>query len=63
MIEQAKGILMGRTGIDAEAAFEMLREHSQRYGLKLVDVAASMVDSHMLLPPLPPELPADAEPH
>jgi AmiR/NasT family two-component response regulator len=54
---------MGRTGIDAEAAFEMLREHSQRYGLKLVDVAASMVDSHMLLPPLPPELPADAEPH
>ena len=62
VIEQAKGILMGRTGIDAETAFGKLRDHSQQYGLKLADVATSIVDSHMLLPPPPPEPPADAEP-
>ena len=62
VIEQAKGILMGRTGIDAETAFGKLRDHSQQYGLKIADVAASIVDSHMLLPPPPPEPPADAEP-
>jgi len=61
VIEQAKGILMGRTGIDAETAFGKLRDHSQQYGLKLADVAASIVDTHMLLPPPPPEPPADAE--
>jgi AmiR/NasT family two-component response regulator len=62
VIEQAKGILMGRTGIDAEAAFGKLRDHSQQYGLKLADVAASIVDTHMLLPPPPAEPLADAEP-
>src|SRR4029077_5182171 len=39
MIEQAKGILMARQSVDAEKAFELLREHSQRTGHKLVDVA------------------------
>src|SRR5512142_1934346 len=29
-IEQAKGILMARQSVDAEKAFELLREHSQR---------------------------------
>ena len=40
VIEQAKGILMARHAIDADKAFEMLREHSQHNGNKLVDVAA-----------------------
>src|SRR5580765_8477556 len=40
MIEQAKGILMARRAIDADQAFEMLRDHSQRNGRKLADVAA-----------------------
>ena len=31
-IEQAKGILMARHGIDADRAFEMLRDHSQHHG-------------------------------
>ena len=35
MIEQAKGILMGRYGIPAEAAFEMLRRCSQDTNTKL----------------------------
>ena len=55
-IEQAKGILMSRHAIDADRAFEMLRDHSQHNGQKLVDVAEAIVDSHLLL--LPPAQPA-----
>ena len=51
LIEQAKGILMARHGIDQERAFEMLRSHSQHNGRKLVDVAEAIVDSHLLLLP------------
>jgi len=54
LIEQAKGILMARHSIDAERAFEMLRDHSQHNGRKLSDVAAAVVESHLLLPPPPP---------
>ena len=53
-IEQAKGILMARHGIDQERAFQMLRAHSQRNGHKVVDVAEAILDSHLLLlPPIP----------
>jgi AmiR/NasT family two-component response regulator len=48
VIEQAKGILMARHTIDATTAFEMLREHSQHSGQKLANVAAAIVDSHIL---------------
>jgi response regulator NasT len=58
VIEQAKGILMARNGLDAEKAFAMLRDHSQHNGQKLADVAAAIVDSHLLLLPRPPETPA-----
>ena len=51
VIEQAKGILMARHAIDADRAFGMLREHSQHNGHKLADVAAAIVDSHLLLVP------------
>jgi response regulator NasT len=50
-IEQAKGILMARHGVTAENAFELLRDHSQHNGTKLSDVAAAVVDSHLLLAP------------
>jgi two-component system, response regulator / RNA-binding antiterminator len=52
-IEQAKGILMARHAISADAAFERLRDHSQRNGRKLADVAAAVVESHLLLLPTP----------
>jgi AmiR/NasT family two-component response regulator len=40
--------------IDADTAFDVLREHSQHNGRKLADVAAAIVDSHLLLRgPLP----------
>jgi AmiR/NasT family two-component response regulator len=58
VIEQAKGILMARNGVDADRAFGMLRDHSQHNGQKLADVAAAIVDSHLLL--LPQGLPAAA---
>ncbi|HZP72904.1 MAG TPA: ANTAR domain-containing protein [Gaiellaceae bacterium] len=53
LIEQAKGILMARNSTTADRAFEMLREHSQHNGRKLSDVAAAIVDSHLLLLPAP----------
>jgi AmiR/NasT family two-component response regulator len=61
LIEQAKGILMARHAIDAERAFDMLRDHSQHNGRKLVDVAQAIVDSHLLLLP-PGPLTAAPEP-
>src|ERR1044071_8572126 len=48
-IEQAKGILMARHSVNADRAFEMLRDHSQHNGRKLVDVASAIVESHLLL--------------
>ena len=48
--ERAKGILMERHGLDERQAFELLRDHSRRTGRKLVDVAAAVVDSHLVLP-------------
>jgi response regulator NasT len=51
VIEQAKGILMALHSVDADRAFELLREHSQHNGHKLADVAAAVVESHGLLVP------------
>lgn len=49
IIEQAKGILMARNGIDADQAFQLLKAHSQQNGHKLVDVAKAVTQSHQLL--------------
>ena len=51
VIERAKGIMMARQGIDERKAFELLRDQSQRTGRKLVQVAESVVESHLLLIP------------
>jgi AmiR/NasT family two-component response regulator len=51
VIEQAKGMLMARHGIDGDRAFELLRKHSQRGGRRLSDVAAAIVEANALLPP------------
>jgi response regulator NasT len=51
VIEQAKGILMARHGVGADRAFELLRDHSQRSGRKVVEVAEAVVESHALLAP------------
>jgi AmiR/NasT family two-component response regulator len=61
-IEQAKGILMASHAVNAEKAFELLRDHSQHNGHKLIDVAEAIVESHLLLLPPPPQPPPPAKP-
>jgi len=51
VIEQAKGVLMAQRRVDAEQAFEILREASQRYNRKLRDIAHGIVDSTQSAPP------------
>ena len=48
LIGQAKGILMTRHGVPADAAFELLRAHSQRTNSKLVAVAERVVETGVL---------------
>ncbi|MGH9278586.1 MAG: ANTAR domain-containing protein, partial [Acidimicrobiales bacterium] len=43
VIEQAKGVLIGRQGCSDEEAFDILRRASQRMNRKLRDVAADLV--------------------
>ena len=45
VIEQAKGVLMAQRHIDADQAFDVLRDASQRYNRKLRDIAAGIVAS------------------
>jgi response regulator NasT len=54
IIEQAKGILMERNRIDADAAFAILRNHSQTTGQRLFDVAQAVTQTHRLLAASPP---------
>lgn len=48
VIEQAKGVLMAQLKISADAAFDLLRDASQRSNTKLSRVAQSVVDSGTL---------------
>ena len=45
VIEQAKGVLMAQRRVDAEAAFDILRDASQRYNRKLREIATGIVES------------------
>jgi AmiR/NasT family two-component response regulator len=49
VVEQAKGILMARNAIDADAAFDLLRTHARGNSKRVTDVAAAIVESHLLL--------------
>jgi AmiR/NasT family two-component response regulator len=49
IIEQAKGILMARNSIDADAAHQLLKTQSQSTGTKLSDVAQTITEAHLLL--------------
>lgn len=44
VIGQAKGMLMARTGVDGDDAFQLLRQLSQRQNLESRDVAQEIVD-------------------
>ena len=45
VIEQAKGIVIGATGCDADRAFEILVQQSQHENRKLAEIAADLVAS------------------
>ena len=44
VIEQAKGMLAERAGLDMEQAFATLRNHARNHNLRLVDVAHDLID-------------------
>lgn len=44
VIEQAKGMLAERAGIDVDQAFTRLRKHARSHNLRLVDVAQRFID-------------------
>jgi GAF domain-containing protein len=48
MIEQAKGILAERAGLDMEGAFAWLRKHARDHNQLLVDVAESIVEGSLM---------------
>jgi len=50
-IGQAKGILMARRGIDAAAAFDILRRTSQELNVKLHEIAETLTRRHTELDP------------
>jgi GAF domain-containing protein len=44
VIEQAKGMLAERTGVDMVEAFERLRRHARNHNLRLADLARSVIE-------------------
>jgi GAF domain-containing protein len=46
VIEQAKGMIAQRQGIDMETAFTTLRDHARTHNLRLTDVARTVTDGH-----------------
>jgi GAF domain-containing protein len=49
MLEQAKGILSERLGIDPELAFSRLRRHARQHHLHLAELASRVVDGSFTL--------------
>ena len=57
VIEQAKGMVAERQGLDMEHAFATLRNHARNHNLRLVDVATAVIGGPLTpagLDPLPP---------
>jgi GAF domain-containing protein len=47
VIEQAKGMVSERLGLDMEEAFSRLRSHARNHNLRLADVARGVIDGTM----------------
>lgn len=47
VIEQAKGIIAERTGLDIDASFEVMRGYARKRSLRLTDVAGGVVDGSL----------------
>jgi AmiR/NasT family two-component response regulator len=47
LIEQAKGVLSARAGIDVAAAFQLMRSHARRSGKSLTTIAEAVVSGSL----------------
>ena len=54
VIEQAKGMVAQRQGLNMEQAFSALRTHARHHNLRLVDVADAVVSGTLAPPALGP---------
>jgi len=54
VIEQAKGIVAERGGLDMEQAFARLRDHARAHNRRLADVAREVIDGNLGIPALGP---------
>lgn len=52
IIEQAKGMVAERKGVDMEAAFVLLRRHARDHNLRLADVGRTVVNGNPGIPAL-----------
>jgi hypothetical protein len=57
VIEQAKGLVMGATGVDATSAFETLARASQHFNVRLRHLAVALVEHVGAAPAEHPEDP------
>ena len=53
-IEQAKGVIAERAGLDMDQAFDRLRNHARNHNLRLVDVARDVIDGTVVAEALDP---------
>jgi GAF domain-containing protein len=53
-IEQAKGMLAERAGLDIDQAFARLRNHARSHNLRLIEVAESFIDGTLAVTALDP---------
>lgn len=60
VIEQAKGMLAERLGVDMEQAFAMLRSHARNHNRRLVDLARDVVEGTLAASDLDPPPPVKA---
>jgi len=54
VIEQAKGVVAERAGLDMEQSFSLLRNHARSHNLRLVDVAQAVIDGTLATRSLDP---------
>ncbi len=52
VIEQAKGVVAERQGVDMECAFATLRNHARNHNRRLVDVATDIIEGSLSTPGL-----------
>jgi AmiR/NasT family two-component response regulator len=63
VIEQAKGVVAERAGLDMEQAFSRLRSHARNHNVRLVNVAQDIIDGTLTTAALDPPRHSETAPH